>query len=351
MKHPNIFLDLFLVAFFLIASSFSGFIPKAKSPESYESNVNWVKQVTKQYSPHSWALLDQYEKLPLKQEINLRDGLTISVKKPVTTFHYLSGKNRAELLLSMSTNVHEISHAYFRSNTIKYAKEKGVKLNWDNAEGFIYLSPSSNYFISVPRNILFPSKKLTAVIPSRMNTFRFETYIRGNTSTQDEGIIGLLNEFHAYYLGSRFTFEMLEAYLISDGKAKGLHHWVSHCQSTMSAYYEFDYFIREYLLYMKARHLEDYEYLKSNTSFREALSAVHVYFGKLVKNYEETVHKQMKLLNDSNAGDAVIEKDMLWITPEKSAIRMGTTIFSDDRTRILAILATDRYRPVEKDFF
>ncbi len=351
MKHLNIFLDIFLVTFFLIASSFSVFIPKAKSPESYESNVNWVKQVTRQYSPHSWTLLDQYEKLPLKQEINLREGLTISVKKPVNTFHYLSGKNRAELLLSMSTNVHEISHAFFRANSLKYAKEEGIQLNWDNAEGFIYLTPSDHYFVSVPRNILFPSKKLAAVIPLKMKTFRFETYIKGNTSTQDEGIIGLLNEFHAYYLGSRYTFEMLDAYKISDGNVKGFHHWVSHSQSTMSSFYEFDYFIREYLLYMKENHSDDYAYLKSNLAFRKALSGVHIFFGKLVKTYEELVYKQMELLNESKAGEAVIEEEMLWVTPKGSKIRMGTTIFSEDKDKLVTLLQTDRYKAIEKDFY
>jgi hypothetical protein len=324
---------------------------KTSTAETFESNVNWVKQVTRQYSPDSWNLLDQYENLPAKQEISLRDGLTISVQKPVKTFHYLTGKNKPELLLSMSTNVHEISHAFFRSYPLKYAKEKRIQLNWDNAEGYIYLSPASNHFVSVPRKMLFPSKKLAAVIPLKMKTFRFETYIRGNTSTQDEGVIGLLNEFHAYYLGSKYTFEMLEAYKISDGKLKGFHHWVSHSQSTMSAFYEFDYFIREYLLYMKDKHPDDYQYLKMNRAFREALSSVHIYFGKLVKSYEETVNHQIKLLNDSKAGEAVIEKEMLWVTPVGSKIRMGTTIFSEDKDKIIALLSTDRFSAVERDFY
>lgn len=346
MKKSHLHISLWF--FFITASAFSERIPEA---ETYESNVNWVKQVTRQYSPDSWILLDQYEKLPSRQEINLREGLTISVKKPVNTFHYLTGKNRAELLLSMSTNVHEISHAFFRTNSLKYAKDKGIQLNWDNAEGFIYLSPSDFHFVSVPRKILFPSKELAAAIPLKMKTFRFETYIKGNTSTQDEGIMGLLNEFHAYYLGSRYTFEMLEAYKMSDGKAKGFHHWVSHSQSTMSAFYEFDYFIREYLLYMRENHSDDYAFLKSNIAFQKALSGVHVSFGKLVNTYEETVYRQMKILNESKAGEAVIEDDMLWVTPHGSKIRMGTTIFSEDKAKLVALLQTNRFSSVEKDFF
>jgi hypothetical protein len=33
-----------------------------------------------------------------------------------------------------------------------------------------------------------------AVIPRNLRTFRFDTYVDGITSTQSEGVIGLLNE-------------------------------------------------------------------------------------------------------------------------------------------------------------
>ncbi|HEX3009173.1 MAG TPA: hypothetical protein VHO90_16335 [Bacteroidales bacterium] len=183
-----------------------------------------------------------------------------------------------------------------------------------------------------------------------MKTFRFSTYINGNTSTQDEGVIGLLNEFHAYYLGARFTYDMLEPYKEAEGLVKGLHYWVSHSQSIMSAYYEFDYFIKEYLLYMEAHYASDYNALKSNTAFKEVYLSIRRNFKTLVHNYETVLDSQMKILNESKKAEVVIEEGTLWITPEGSKTRIGTEIFSEDKDKIISILKTGRYKSVEKDF-
>jgi hypothetical protein len=59
----------------------------------------------------------------------------------------------------------------------------------------------------------------------------------------------------------------------------------------------------------------------------------------------------MKLLNESTAGEAVIENNMLWVTPGGSRIRMGTTIFSEDKDKLAAILQSERYKSIDKDFF
>lgn len=325
--------------------------PGEPTPASSANNVNWVKKATQQHSPDSWNLLVLYDRLPQKQESKMTDGSTLSTQKPVTTFHYLNGKDRKDLLIAMSTNVHEISHAYFRNNSLKYANDNGIRLNWAHVEGTFYLTPTQALFISVPREILFPSKKLAAVIPSGLKSFRYETYIRGNTSTQNEGVVGLLNEFHAYYLGSRFTYEMFDAYSASEGSAKGFHYWISHIQSIMSAYFEFDYFIREYLLLMKEQYPKDYELLKSNKSFREAYTRVHALYGNLVKNYEEKVKKHTKQLNDSKEADVSMEEEILWVAPSGSKFRMGTSVFSEDKNKLEAQLKTDRYQAIEKDFF
>lgn len=324
--------------------------PSGKSiTASTSANVSWIKQVTQKYSPDSWNLLVKYDKLPQKQQAILPGGVTISTQKPVKTFHYLQGKSKTDLLLSMSTNVHEISHAFFRNNSFVYAKEKNIQLNWDNAEGFIYVSPESSYFISLPRKILFPSSKLATVIPARMKSFRYETYVRGKTSTQSEGVIGLLNELHAYYLGSKFTYQMLDAYKISEGDVNGVYFWVSHLQSIISAYYEFDYFIKEYLLYMKLNHPNSYQMLKAEKSFLKAYSTVASSFRSLIADYEKTLRQQMKAMHKPGIAELTIEDDILWVWQKGNKTKRGTSYFSEDKAKMETILKTDRYKAVEKD--
>ena len=68
----------------------------------------------------------------------------------------------------------------------------------------------------------------------------------------NQGIIGLLNKLHAYYLGSKFSYEMYPAYVEAAGdRFNGLLLWIRKSQSSMDALFEFSYYIFEYLLKMQ----------------------------------------------------------------------------------------------------
>lgn len=318
--------------------------------ETENFNIEWVKTVTRKYSPDSWQLLMLYDELPQNPEAPSVDGETISSHKSAETFHYLGGSGGIELLSSMSDNVHEIAHGYFNQNVYHYALEKGLMLDFDKVEGFIFVSPQKSFFISYPQNPLFPSKLLAAEIPSNLRTFRFDTYITGNTSTQDNGVIGLLNEFHAYYLGSKFDFEMLDAYKIAAGSdAPGFFAWVNNSQSSMSAFYEFDYFIREYLLYMKGSFPSAYLELISYRPFIDAYRSVYKSYDELISKYQLEIESEMDRLNKSGEAEATIKDKYLWLRYGQSNRRNGTQMFSDAKELLMPILVSDRYSGISSD--
>jgi len=332
---------------------------RSQKIESYKSkgdilptdNFEWIKATTEQHSPNSWYLLMKYEQLPAKSEATLADGGVISSSKPVGTFHYLTGSSKLDLLGSMETNVHEIAHGYFRQNSYKYANEQDIFLNWDHAEGFIYLSPTESYFVSFPNESLFPARKLAAVISNRLRTFRFNTYIEGISSTQGEGVIGMLNELHAYYLGSNYCYDMLNSYQNAlESDCTGLLEWVTHTMSSMSAFYEFDFFIKEYLLYMRNNHPSDYSGIKSTHSFKQAYSAVFKVYKNLTRDYQELIDSEMQRINASGSAEVSIRDGLLWVRPVHSSTSTGTHIFSEDREKLIGVLASDRYQEIEQDF-
>ncbi len=315
------------------------------------ANLDWIKESVQKYSPGSWYMLMEYDKLPESNEVSTTDDGILTAEKAATTFHYLKGRSRIDMLASMETNVHEIAHAYFDQNVYRYITENKLKLNPDNAQGYIYISPSKSFFISFPLRNMFPSGDLAADIPDNLRTYRFDTYILGNTSTQSDGVIGLLNELNAYYLGSEYCFSMLGPYKEAAGSdAAGLFEWVTHTQSTMSAFYEFDFFIKEYLLNMRRDHEADYEKLRSYNTFSEAYTLLCKLYTDLIERYEERIKGEMKLLNSSGEAGAGIEKGWLWIKPGDSHISSGTPIFSKEKETLLPVLESRRYREVEKDF-
>jgi hypothetical protein len=300
------------------------------------ANIDWIKESTMKYSPDSWYLLMQYENLPLMNEAPTDGNGIITTQKSLETFHYLRGRTRLDLLASMETNVHEIAHAYFDQNTFRYIKENNLTMG---------------FFVTFPLKYLFPSHELLKVIPKDLQTFRFGTYIDGVTSTQSEGVIGLLNELYAYYTGSKYCFEMLEPFKTAAGSdASGLFEWASRTQSTMSAFYEFDFFISEYLLFMKENYPANYEKLKSEISFTEAYLTVHSLYKELIDKYQQCIKDEIKLLNSSGDTEARVEKGWLWIKPEKSNVSSGTPIFLEERETLLTVLESRKYREVKDDF-
>lgn len=315
------------------------------------ANIEWIKESTKKYSPVSWYMLMQYDNLPESAEASTSDNGVASSQKATDTFHYLRGRSRIDLLASMETNVHEIAHGYFDQGVYRYLRENSLRLKTDNAQGYIYISPSESFFVSFPLKAMFPSGELSAIIPADLRTYRFETYIEGSTSTQSDGVLGLLNELHAYYLGSKYCFDMLEPYKTAAGSdAAGLFEWVTHTQSTMSAFYEIDFFIREYLLYMKKKHAANYEMLRSYRPFTESYITLNKLYKDLIDKYQDRIKDEMKLLNSSGDAGTRIEKGWLWVKAGNSHVSSGTPIFSKEKDILMPMLESRRYRDIEDDF-
>lgn len=318
---------------------------------SSNKDIEWIKSRTKSLSAGSWYMLMEYDALPSNPTAPSVGGGTVSTKKSTDTFYYLGGRTRLDLLNNMETNVHEIAHGYFMQNVFKYVSENNLAIDWDNVEGYIYLNPGRSFFISFPKKYLFPSAELAPLIPKNLRTFRFSPYIVGNTATQDYGVIGLLDELHAYYLGSRYSYDMLEAYKEAQGsESDGLFEWVKQSQSTMAAFYEFDFFIRKYLLRMKTTFPKDYTALRSYRPFGEAYGTLRTAYEEIINMYHERIRTEIRNLNSSGKSTAWIENGQIWIKAKGSRTSNGTQLFSEDRDKLLPELRSNRYDEVMKDF-
>lgn len=322
-----------------------------RSEGTEDENRVWIKEATERHAPDSWYMLMKYDALPDFAEAPSTDGMTISSRKTASTFHFLEGRSGRELLSGMETNVHEIAHAYFSQNVFAYAMEHDMTLDWEMVYGYLYFSPGRSFFLSFPKESLFPSKELVREIPRELRTFRFDDYIDGNTSTQGQGVIGLLDELNAYYQDSKYSYDMFEVYCEVEGsEAAGLYQWVRKTQSSMTAFYEFDFFIREYLLLMQRDYPSDYEALKECRRFREAYGAVREAYEGLVAGYEERIRSEMDRLNASGQAEITMEEGTLWITLPGSGYRQGTSVYSEARATLMPVLSSNRFSNIESDF-
>jgi hypothetical protein len=118
----------------------------------------------------------------------------------------------------------------------------------------------------------------------------------------------------------------------------------------MTAFYEFDFFIREYLLYMKKIYAANYEKLKLYRPFTEAYMTIYTLYKELIDNYQEHIKDEVKLLNSSGNAEAKIEKGWLWVRAENSNVSSGAPIFSEYSETLLTVLESRRYTEIERDF-
>lgn len=267
-----------LLCLFFFSSAYGQLDPKS-----------WIIQKMELHSPNSIHLLRAYDRLPSSLSIQ-QGGSTLSTRKSTDAYYYLETGTKEAALKSMGTNVHEIGHGY--GGILHYADlmtcncDRTITFS-DIQQGF-YQAAQEQFWIEIESDYLFPSAELKETIPRDLITFRFDTYIDGNSSTQDHGVIGLLDEMNAYYLGSNYMFEMLPVYkeLYADDY---LNQWVKNSASIMTAFFEFDFFIKEYLVYARRYSPETYQYLKNNADFQNTYRKVHNKFNRLILQYEAKV--------------------------------------------------------------
>lgn len=274
--------------------------------------------------------------------------MVMTTGKPVPTFAFLDGNNATELLHRMATNVHEIAHAYGTQFVFRHARDNGLKLDWDDVNAAYYLSPEKTYTVTFPKSSLFPSAELVPEIPRELRTFRFDDYVNGNTSTQGQGVLGLLDEFHAYYQGSLCGYELLDAYILAEGsEVKGLQEWISSLQSVMTAFWEFDFFIREYLLHMSIHYPDDYDLLIRQGEFTAAYTAFRKAYVDLIIRYESRVANMVSRLDGEGGIEVTLKEGTVWIGYPGSLRISGAQMFGKDRDVLEHVIDSQRYDQIK----
>jgi hypothetical protein len=203
-------------------------------------------------------------------------------------------KDTASFLSSISTTVHETTHGLDSQIPYMFAKrgEKIDKLNL--TEGF-YIDENIQYYLVYPKNPLFPSIDVVNEIPTKLRTFRFDTYMIAKPiqSTQSSGIFGLMEEFNAYYHGSKVLYDLYPLFKEAYGTGVSWS-WPSKFVSNADAFYEFDFFIKEYLLYAKTNHPELYNELKNDYMFKLIYQTIRRNFGNMISQYEKKYDELVK---------------------------------------------------------
>ena len=100
--------------------------------------------------------------------------------------------------------------------------------------------------------------------------------MEGNTSTQTDGLLGLLDEFNSYAHSLATVYLLKKSYMEIPGME--LSHYISWRQdmhSYVQSYYEFKYFLLHYLLYAKTNERALYSEIKNSPDLMQDISTIN----------------------------------------------------------------------------
>ena len=194
--------------------------------------------------------------------------------------------NESAFFMSMGFIVHEETHAFTSQAKYdmfgKHKKTVGKTVYFEIPSGMrssFYLEGWGTHH--VPHIALYDSNEITKILPAnKFNVMRYKTYILGTKdgAARQDGMYGLLNEYHAYYHGTTFVNNLYKA-----GVDKSY-------ANEYTAFAEFSLFILKYLEYAKTKYPRVY---KSNMAQKLLMET----FVRIHDKYESVFCERASLIN------------------------------------------------------
>lgn len=190
--------------------------------------------------------------------------------------------NDGELFKTINKTVHEECHYYQGKVLPSKYNIKNRKWNFTRA----HIDNYKPYGISFIENEIMESSLMGEEIEPNFRTDRWGVYVSkdSKTSSNLNGIYGLLDEFEAYYYGDKAVYDMYSAILkLPYDKERWMNYYFS---MDGTAFYEFKFFILRYMIYAKEHDIKTYNKIKQDEKFMQILKSVY-------KNYEAYVETSM----------------------------------------------------------
>ncbi|WP_268121924.1 hypothetical protein [Roseivirga pacifica] len=275
-----------------------------------KAQIETMYRLIDEYSPTISYMIKTSASLPRNYRIA---GMRVSAGRHQPPETWLSGNTESKLVDNLSMVAHESAHGFqfiYPFNVLQASSPEDFKLGDYTA----YFLDSARTYV-VKHTVCFNSNELKNEIPKDLRTYRYTPYIapKSGIGSQKEGFYGLLGEFNAYYIGMLMTHNMFAYYETQASEdLEAYQKYIQNISSDVAAFYEFKYFLLQYLLKSKLDYPDQYELLIDNTALRIAYTQVYTAFENLVKTYD----KQLLALETkiSNLGIPVnIDDEYFWV--------------------------------------
>ncbi|MBN1895215.1 hypothetical protein JW906_11995 [bacterium] len=244
------------------------------------------------YDPDGLFMLDAFEKAP--RVIPFRN-MTVTLDSHDDFDSYFRGDSPLQRIQCLNTLVHELSHAFTDRLAWSQAAERKLAVELKDQYFCYYLD--SGRSVLVHETPGFPSRDIHADFPAELRTERYRIYIRPSKpdlGTQKHGVYGLLDEFNAYFQGTRAAFRCAPFFREEAGRSPAV--WLDFFDGVHSTYFartEFRLYILRYLLHARTKAPKTYRLIMENREFRTVFNTVDSLYGALIGDFsrmkEETL--------------------------------------------------------------
>lgn len=142
--------------------------------------------------------------------------------------------------------------------------------------------------VTVKLTDVFYTREMASSIPEKLRTFRFSTYVGDagkNAGSNFFGVYGLLDEFTAYYYGTKTRCNLYDYYMTYAQSAYDWFDYIRDVQSHYFSYAEFRYYILKYLIYAKDHYKSVYDSIMANREFKTVFNTIDQKFNDLIQDY------------------------------------------------------------------
>jgi hypothetical protein len=265
---------------------------QAQAVLSFPQKRQYALDLLKKYDPEGWYIVTSVNELAYNNNFD----------------QYAEGNAKNHVRDALGTIVHELNHGYSALMAWKLRPKERDQY------ACYYIGDTSH--ILVKYTPVFLTEEIGTEVRPELHTFRFDTYIYNpkekiQITSNVLGIYGLLDEWVAYYHGTKTDVYMYKWYEANtNNTVEDWRNYFSTVGSVINAYVEFKFYCLTYLLYAQKNKPEVYQGIINNAEFIEVFMIVNQRYGTLVNEYLTIKKNILKKLQ--NKGIKVSE-DEEWI--------------------------------------
>lgn len=249
------------------------------SPPAGPPDLPAMRALLDRFSPTGAWIMHSDDTLPHEFTVA---GQKLTLTSSASFATLFTDGNPDRLVDQMDTCVHELYHAI--TTRLGYQLLVDAKApRYIKAQG-VYTGAGSPVLLEF--SALYPAREMASTFPPEARTFRFPTYVSpsGDTQgTQVDGVFGLLDEWTAYFHGSRTVLDFWPWVRDEAPRTEQLNFiYRARFHGMWVAYAEFKLFILHYVIHARTNHPDVYRGLLGNASFRRAFVAIDDAWTKLL---------------------------------------------------------------------